>query len=75
VATLQGGKGFMNRMASLGFTPGAEVQVVQNYRHGPIIALVRGARVALGRRESLRVGVEQPSNDHEQRTAATSNLV
>jgi ferrous iron transport protein A len=59
VVALEGGKGFVNRMASLGFTPGTEVQMVQNYRYGPIIALVRGARVALGRRESSRVWVEQ----------------
>lgn len=59
VVGLRGGKEFVNRMASLGFTPGAEVQMVQNYRRGPIIALVRGARVALGRGAALRVVVER----------------
>ena len=63
VVALQGGKGFVNRMASLGFTPGTEVQVVQNYRRGPIITLVRGTRVALGRGTSLKVLVEPQNND------------
>lgn len=63
VVTLRGGKGFVNRMASLGFTPGAEVQMVRNYRHGPIIARIRGTRVALGRTASLKVLVEQKNDD------------
>lgn len=63
VVTLNGGKGFVNRMASLGFTPGAEVQMMRNYRHGPIIARIRGARVALGRTASLKVMVEQEDYD------------
>jgi len=43
----------------LGFTEGVEVQVIQNYGRGPLIALVRGARVALGRGEALKVLVEE----------------
>jgi ferrous iron transport protein A len=58
VVELRGRKGFVSRMASLGFTPGADLHVVQNYRHGPIIVLVRGARVALGREAASRVWVE-----------------
>jgi ferrous iron transport protein A len=58
VVALQGGKEFLNRMASLGFTPGTRVLVVRNYRHGPIIALVHGTRIALGRGASLKVLVE-----------------
>jgi ferrous iron transport protein A len=63
VRKLRGGKEFVNRMAALGFTVGAEVQIVQNYRRGPLIALVRGSRVALGRGEALKVMVEEISDE------------
>jgi ferrous iron transport protein A len=72
VVDLRGGRVFVNRIASLGFTPGVEVQMIQNYRRGPVIVLVRGARVALGRGASLRVLVEQQSNDQEHRPGATT---
>jgi ferrous iron transport protein A len=63
VRQLHGGKDFVSRMTALGFTEGAEVQVIQNYGRGPLIALVRGARVALGRGEALKVVVEECSHD------------
>jgi Fe2+ transport system protein FeoA len=52
---LRGGKDFLSRMGVLGFTKGVEVQVIQNYGNGPLIALVRSVRVALGRGEALKV--------------------
>jgi ferrous iron transport protein A len=58
VRLLRGGKDFVSRLAAMGFTEGVEVQVIQNYGRGPLIALVRGARVALGRGEALKVLVE-----------------
>lgn len=63
VRKLRGGKEFVNRMAALGFTVGAEVQVVQNFRRGPLLTLIRGARVALGRGEALKVLVEEISDE------------
>jgi len=51
------GRNLLCRMTSLGFTPGAQVTMIQNYGHGPLIAQVRGARVALGRGEASRVQV------------------
>lgn len=65
VKELRGGKDFVGRMAALGFTEGAEVQVVQNYRRGPLIAVVRGVRVALGRGEALKVVVEVVRHDRD----------
>ena len=59
VKELRGGMEFMGRMATLGFTEGAEVRVIQNYGRGPLIALIRGVRVALGRGEALKVLVEE----------------
>ncbi len=61
VRQLDGGSHFRSRMASLGFTLGTQVRMVQNYGHGPIIVSVRGARVALGRGEARKVHVTRLS--------------
>jgi ferrous iron transport protein B len=58
VACLHGGNDFIGRMTALGFTPGAEVEVVQNEEHGPLLVIVRGARMALGRGASMRIAVK-----------------
>lgn len=58
-----GGLGITTRLASLGFTPGAGVDMTQNYGHGPLIVTVRGTRVALGRREAARIFVTRSVRD------------
>jgi ferrous iron transport protein A len=63
VRELDGGTHFRSRMASLGFTPGALVKMLQNYRHGAVIVSLRGTRVALGRGEARKVGVSR-GNEH-----------
>ena len=52
------GKGLVNRMNSLGLTPGADIEMVQNIGNGPLIICVRGARIALGRGEADQLLVE-----------------
>lgn len=47
------------RLVSLGFTPGAEVSMTQNYGRGPLIVTVRGTRVALGRGEAAQIFVKR----------------
>lgn len=47
------------RLVSLGFTPGVEVSMRQNYGRGPLIVTVRGTHVALGRDEAARILVKQ----------------
>ena len=59
VAAVEGGSWVLGRLASLGFTPGATVIVLQNPRHGPLIASVRDARVALGRHQASKVKVRR----------------
>ena len=59
VAELIGGHRLLSRMATLGFTPGAEITVVQNFGRGPLIARVRDARIALGRGEAGKVRVKR----------------
>jgi len=58
VRQLRGGTEFAGRVAVLGFTIGSEVAVIENHGRGPIIAMVRDTRVALGRGESAKIQVE-----------------
>jgi ferrous iron transport protein B len=57
VRHLDGGKGFLARMASMGFTYGTEVKVLRNDGHNPLLVLSRGTRVALGKEEAKKIFV------------------
>jgi ferrous iron transport protein A len=57
VHALDGGHEFRSRAANLGFTVGAPVTVVQNFRRGPMLVSLRGTLVALGRREAEKIMV------------------
>ncbi len=59
IREVRGGRGFTARVLALGFTPGAEVTVMQNFGRGPVLVEVRQSRVALGRWESIKIIVEQ----------------
>ena len=54
---LTGRRGFVTRLAALGFTPGTKVTMVQNFGRGPIIVIARDTRIALGRGEARKVQV------------------
>lgn len=56
---IHAGKGALGRMSSLGFTPGVDVEMIQNYGHGPLIVTVRGTRIALGRLEAEKLLVQR----------------
>ena len=58
VRVLRGGEEFTHRMVALGFTPGVELTVMQNYGRGPVLVTVRDTHIALGRGEALKVLVE-----------------
>ena len=55
IDSLQGGHTFRSRLAALGFTPGAEIKMVQNMGNGPMIVTLRDTRIALGRGEASKV--------------------
>lgn len=57
VQELDGGRGVIGRLAALGFTPDAEVTIVQNFGRGPLIVTVRDTRIALGRGEAAKIQV------------------
>lgn len=52
-------KSTANRLLSLGFTPGVEISMMQNYGRGPLVVNVRGTRVALGRGEASDILVKK----------------
>lgn len=57
IVSLSGGRAFVSRCLALGCTPGTPVRMERNNGRGPVIVVVRGARLALGRGESMRVQV------------------
>jgi len=51
------GRGLRERLMQMGLVPGAVVEVLENSR-GPVLVLVEGVRIAIGRGMALRVLVE-----------------
>jgi ferrous iron transport protein A len=58
IVELHGRRGLVGRLASLGFTPGANVRMLQNHGYGPLIVEIRDVRIALGRGEAAKIRVE-----------------
>jgi ferrous iron transport protein A len=59
VLAIHGDRQVTSRLASLGLTPGVQVDMLRNYGHGPLIISVRGTRVALGRGEASKIEVQR----------------
>ena len=57
IHSLLAGQALTSRLATLGFTPGTELVMLQNYGWGPVIVQVRDARIALGRGEARKIHV------------------
>jgi Fe2+ transport system protein FeoA len=59
VRQLRGGDELVSRLAAMGLTEGAQLVVLQNTGHGPMLVNVRDTRIALGRGEAIKVLVEK----------------
>jgi ferrous iron transport protein A len=59
VARIAGGRGMLERMTSLGFVPGTEVYILQNFRHGPLLVQAHHTRIALGRGIAARIQIRR----------------
>ena len=59
VRQLRGGGELVHRLAAMGLTEGAQLVVLQNTGHGPMLVNVRDTRIALGRGEAIKVLVEK----------------
>jgi Fe2+ transport system protein FeoA len=55
VLGINGGRGVLQRMTSLGFVPGTEVVILRNFGRGPIIVRIHDAHIALGRSVAGRI--------------------
>ena len=58
VTGFRGGFGLQRRLADMGLTPGVQLKVINNERHGPVLIELRGSRLALGRGVAHHVLVE-----------------
>ncbi|MDZ7816871.1 MAG: FeoA family protein [Planctomycetota bacterium] len=58
---LDAGRHLASRLAALGMFPGAEVEVIQNSNHGPVIISLTGTRFVLGRGEAGKIYVKYTS--------------
>ncbi len=54
---LSGGRAFQARCLALGCVPGTTIKMERNRGHGPVVIVVRGMRLALGRGESMHLTV------------------
>jgi Fe2+ transport system protein FeoA len=63
ITALREGNELNRRLASLGFTPGVDIEIMQNFGRGPMIVKVRGTKVALGRGEADKIKVGRLENE------------
>ncbi|MBM3494970.1 MAG: ferrous iron transport protein A [Armatimonadetes bacterium] len=59
VVAVEGGRQVGLRLAGLGLTVGSDVRSLINHGRGPILIVVRGTRLALGRGLAARIKVEE----------------
>ena len=56
---IEGGHPVQSRLADLGVLPGVEVKVLNGSRSGPLLVMVKGSRLALGRGLGSMIMVEE----------------
>jgi ferrous iron transport protein A len=56
---LCGGREFANRLAAMGLAVDSRLEVLQNLGYGPVLVRVHDTRIALGRREAMKILVEE----------------
>ena len=54
----EAGQGLKARLAAMGLIPGEPLEVVRNSLSGPLIIVVKGSRIMLGRGMTHRIMVE-----------------
>lgn len=63
INSLHEGNELNRRLTSLGFTPGVDIEIMQNFGRGPMIVKVRGTKVAIGRGEAEKIKVDRWKNE------------
>ena len=69
IVCISGGCEMQTRLASLGILPGQDIQIVQPSGMGPVLALVKGSKVALGHGVSHKILVRPAQMEHHVSTA------
>ncbi|HNX97901.1 MAG TPA: FeoA family protein, partial [Candidatus Aminicenantes bacterium] len=59
VRRLEGGRGYVARLAALGFTIGAPIKVLRRNARGPLLVSLRGTQIALGFGEAAGILVSR----------------
>ncbi|MGC8940360.1 MAG: FeoA family protein [Candidatus Bathyarchaeia archaeon] len=57
IVEVNGGMGLTRRLAEMGFTNGTKVKVLHSSPPGPMLVMVRGSRIALGRGVAMKIRV------------------
>ena len=60
---IQGGADFSGRLAGMGLTKGAYLEILQNTGRGPVLLRTHGTRIALGWGEALKILVEETHDE------------
>ena len=59
IARIRGGQHFLSRATSIGFTVGAQAEVLQNYRSLPLLVYLRDTQVVIDRSEAEKIDVHE----------------
>lgn len=55
IVGIRGGRGIIQRLSDMGFTPSTKVKVMKSNPPGPMLINVRDARIALGRGIAMKI--------------------
>lgn len=59
VSSISGDARYVGRITSIGITPGCRVRIIKNDKNRPIIVYSRDTMIALNRKESSNIEVEE----------------
>ncbi len=59
LSAIEGGKGRMRKLTDMGLIPGEKIRKLESSQSGPVILLVKGAKIAIGRGMADKIIVEE----------------
>ncbi len=59
ILEVRGGKGLVQRLSDMGFTPSTKVKVIRSHPPGPMLVQFRDSRIALGRGITMKIFVSR----------------
>lgn len=63
ISEIRGTAEFQRRVTSVGITLGNRIEMIQNDRKNPVMLYVRNTTLALDRKDSEKIEVEEKAND------------